>query len=201
MKPFLAAATVACMLGVLPLPVAGASQASPDAVVCKLKRGHKVVCPTHQLRGPRGPTGAVGPAGPQGIPGPPGPAGTDAVDVRPFNFLATGAKDNTIIATLTGAVAEAGCDSDSFAADRLRSTADNGAAEIINQLASTSLSEPEFDAGERVALHDGTDTQYTLTYMSAAGAQTATALYSADESGLVAGQFDCAIYGTITVTR
>jgi len=200
-KPFvfLLAATLVALLGVLPSASGVASpEAAPGSVVCKLKDARKVVCPTRKLRGPRGP---IGPQGPQGLQGPAGaPGGAGAVDVRTFNFLGIGNTPNTTITTLTGAVVEAGCDGDSFTGDRVRATADNGAIEIIEQLASTPVSESEFDVGESVALHDGTDTQYTLTYMAAAGEQNATALYTANESGAVAGRFDCAIYGTISVS-
>ena len=184
------------MLGVIaPASSNASSDAASGAVVCKLKGFRKVVCPTRKLRGPQGPAGATGPAGPTG------PAGSGATSVSPFKFLATGNTPNTTIATVTGAVAEAGCLGQAFTDARLRSTADNGATEALNLRTAAFAFDPNFDTGENVSLHTGSaDDQFGLTYMSAGGAQVATAHYSAYDGPGIVGVFDCAIFGTLQVS-
>ena len=179
------------MLGVI---APASSNASSGAVVCKLKGGNKVVCPTSKLRGPRGPAGAQGPAGPQG------PAGSGATSVSPFKFLAVGNTPNTTIFTFTGAVAEAGCQGGAFTNNRLRATADNGSAEIINFNSTIPDTEFDFDTGENIPLDDPVDDMYGLTYMSAGGAQNASAHYYSNDGAAIAGVYDCAVYGTVSVS-
>lgn len=176
---------------------AGASSASASSVVCKLKGARKVVCPTRKLRGPRGPRGATGPQGPAG---PAGPAGSGATSVNPFKFLAIGNTPNTTIYTFTGAVAEAGCQGGAFTNSRIRATADNGSVQVVNPRTNAENFDPDFDTGQNENLDTGSDDQYGLTYMSAGGAQMASAQYSAHQGAGIGGVFDCAIYGTVSVS-
>ena len=174
---------------------AASSDAASGAVVCKLKGARRVVCPTRKLRGPQGPAGAQGPAGPQG------PAGSGATSNSPFKFLATGNTPNTTIATLTGAVAESGCTGGTFTDARLRSTADNGSAQTVNIRLANEGFDPDLDTGQNITLRPGnSDDAYTITYMSAGGAQMASGVYSAHDGVGVGGIFDCAIYGTLSVS-
>ena len=190
------------MLGVIAPAASNAasSDAASGSVVCKLKGFRKVVCPTKKLRGPQGPAGAAGPAGPAG------PAGSGATSVSPFKFLATGNTPNTTIATLTGAVAEAGCIGNTFTNERIRSTADNGATEVLNLRTggppdNNFSFDPDFDTGQSVALQvNSVDDQHGFTYMSAGGSQVATAHYSAYDGAGIVGVFDCAIFGTLQVS-
>ena len=123
------------LLGVIAPASSNASSTNASAgsaVTCKLIGARRLKCPTSKLRGPRGPAGATGATGPAGPAGPAGPGGTSTTSVRAFKFLAIGNTPNTTIATLTGAVAESGCDGNDFTNARLRATADNGAAHSLN---------------------------------------------------------------------
>jgi hypothetical protein len=197
------AGMLVAMLGILAPAssnAAGASSASASSVVCKLKGARKVVCPTRKLRGPRGPRGLRGATGPQGPAGPAGPPGSGATSVNPFKFLAIGNTPNTTIYTFTGAVAEAGCQGGAFTNERLRGTADNGSAQVVNPRLDTEDFNADLDTGENVDLYLASNDQYGLTYMSAAGVQMASAHYSAHQGAGIGGVFDCAIYGTVSVS-
>lgn len=185
MKRLLLMATVAAVaIGVL-----GALPASSGAVTCKLKGSKKVKCPTGKLTGPEGPVGPVGPAGEAG-----------AATVSPFKFLSVGTTNTTTFATFDGAVAEASCAAGPTLTARLRSVANNGAAESINIRTGTFDFQPDFDVGESVSLTNGTtDDQQDLSYMAAGGAQIVTAHFSAQDGSALAGTFDCALFGTVAV--
>lgn len=121
--------------------------------------------------------------------------------VRPFRFLTTGDTANTVIATYTGAVAEASCNGGTLTNARLRATADNGAVSVLNAAGTATAGSPDldFDIGNTTSLRTA-DTQYSLAYTSAGGAQNATADYFANDAPpLVGGTFDCAIFGTTQV--
>jgi hypothetical protein len=120
--------------------------------------------------------------------------------VQPFKFLATGNTPNTTIATVTGAVAEAGCLGGTFTNSRIRATADNGSVQVVNPRTNAENFDPDFDTGQNEDLDTGPDDQYLLTYMSAGGAQMASAQYSAHDGAGIGGVFDCAIYGTLSVS-
>jgi len=173
--------------------VIAALPASSGAVTCKLKSGHKVKCPTSQLKGPEGPQG---PQGPQG------PAGSGGASVIPFKFLAVGNTGNTTIATFTGAIAESGCSGGVINQGRLRATADNGAAEVMNPRVNDFNFQPDFDTAENVGLKTAgaVDDQHLLVYLAAGGAQSVSAHYGAYDTVTVAGQYDCAIFGAAEIT-
>ena len=178
--------------------LAAAMPSSSGAVTCKLKSNNKVKCPTKKLKGPEGPAGPVGPTGPEG-PGLTPEAG--APTLHRFSFLATGSTPNTVIQTFNGAVAEAGCASSTFQTPRLRATANDGFAEVLNTRTKTFSFDPDLDGSQTVDLlaGGGADDQYTLKYMSAGGAQQATASYTAADGVGVGGQFDCVIFGFSTI--
>ena len=175
--------------------LAAAIPAGSGAVTCKLKGDDKVKCPAQNLAGPVGPVGPTGPQGPEATPDP-GPT------IHKFSFLATGTTPNTVIQTFDGAVAETACSAHAFQTPRLRATADNGFAEVLNVRTATFAFDPDFDGSQTVDLlaasgsaHD----QYTLKYMTAGGTQQDTASYYAVQGTGIAGQFDCAIFGFSTV--
>ena len=168
-------------------PAQDITKAQVKALIKKMKRGP---------RGPQGPQGPVGPQGPQG------PAGNSTgVSVIPFKFLAIGNTGNTTIANFTNATAESGCNGGTFDQPRLRSTGENGAAEVLNLRTGTFSFDPDLDTGQAVVLlgGGGADDQYGLTYMSANGGQVVSAHYSAYDGAGISGQFDCAIFGTAQV--
>ena len=104
--------------------------------------------------------------------------------MRAFKFLAIGNTPNTTIATLTGAVAESGCNGADFTNARLRATADNGAAHSLNIRTAAEDFQPDFDisAADQIDLLPGNnDDQFGLTYMSTGGVQNVSAHYSADD--------------------
>ncbi len=176
----------------LALVIAGlfviALPSSSNAVTCKLKGNNKVKCPTSKLKGPTGPAGPQGPAG---------GADPTAPKVSRFTFLATGGAPNTVIQNFTGAVAESSCAAGTFSQARLRSTANDGAADVINVRVGTFAQDTDLDSSQTVTLIPGNvDDQMDLTYMSAGGAQVATAHYSAIDGTGISGVFDCAIFGT-----
>jgi len=159
---------------------------------CKIKSGNKVKCPTSKLKGPQGPQGAQGPQGPQG---------SGASTVIPFKFLAVGNTGNTTIATFTGAIAESGCQGGTINQGRLRATADNGAAEVMNPRVDDFNFQPDFDTAESVGLKTAgaVDDQHLLVYLAAGGSQSVNAHYGAYDTVTVAGQYDCAIFGAAEV--
>lgn len=180
------------LIGCVALLVTSAAPA--DALSKKDKKQVKKIA--KKFAGKRGPAGPAGPQGPQGPQGPPG-SGGGSVAVQPFKFLAIGNTGNTTLQTFTGAVAESGCSGGAFNQARLRSTADNGAAEALNLRTGSFDFQPDFDTGESIALNvANASDQHGITYMSANGTQVASIHYSAYAGAGIGGQFDCAIFGT-----
>jgi hypothetical protein len=145
--------------------------------------------------GARGPAGPAGPAGATGATGPAGPAGGAA----PFKFVAIGNTGNQTIATFQGAVAESGCSGGTFNQARLRGTAENNGAEVLNLRTGVFAFDPDLDTGQSITLTPGNaDDQFGMTIISANAAQVAEAHYSAYDGAGIAGQYDCAIFGTVS---
>ena len=189
-------ALIACFA----VAIGGATSASAALTAGEKRQVKKIAKKFAGKRGPRGPQGPAGPQGPVGPQGPQGPAGNSSgVSVIPFKFLAIGNTGNTTIATFTGAVAESGCQGGAFSGARIRSTADNGATEVLNLRTAAFGFQPDFDTGESVSLNQGNTDQHGLTYMSAGGTQVVSAHYSAYSGAGIGGQYDCAIFGTAQV--
>lgn len=196
-------AALALAVGMLiALTPATSANASSAAVVCKKKGAKRVVCPTGKLRGPRGPQGvrgATGPAGPAGPAGPGGAGGANAASVDKFLYKAvTNTPTSTVPTALSGAKAEASCTPASDVTLRITATADNGS------FFSGAAFDNEFDTGEFVDVVPAAagPNLAVFSYMSAGGVQTASSIFTANETAaapLIAGAFNCALFGTLQI--
>jgi hypothetical protein len=126
-RPVLASALVAVMLGSVGVAVAGQASEAEEPVAHQAKKKHR----NQGERGPRGKRGRRGPRGPRGAQGAQGPQGAPGVGVQ-FGVALPTDVSPTVVFNQSGVKIEAGCSSGSVSLTARATSGDHNVIQVTS---------------------------------------------------------------------